>query len=778
MTVGAKACAAELLQRGTRLLVGTGLVTTMVLRIGGAVLMLFAFVSWLNYVDAAQTLRQQAEDTGQAQAQTAARQIDAALRTASTVVGETKATLEVLGDAPYAQQVAYVRHILAITPRTDAYDLWAYYEARSYKDKASQIWITRASWPNLIYVDYDFHTSPLGAWYVAPKRAGRLVFTPPYYGPVAKETLVSISAPMRAGSKYLGTVGSDIEVSTLSRIAAGLHFGDGNNGSYAFIFAAQGSLVAFPDAGALVGPSHGGQSVAAVQAGRFRLLLQAKGQAPVGVTLPGGAAALVYHEPIPTAGWTLAFVVPESAIYAPLDRLHQQTIALTAASLVVVLLVVVVLARGIVRPVRRVEQAARLLAKGDSRVDDLLPRGRRDEIGQLGEAFQRMVSYQREYVRVSEVLRISEQRLHAVIAHAPILLFAVDRRGIFTLVETGLQVPEEFPLPRPGEVVAGSWLAGEPEILALLERARTSAAFATYLELNGRVFEIWWFPELDQAGCVDGGTGVAVDVTASFKAQEQAEAARKAAEELAQLRSDFVATVSHELRTPLTSIVGYGEMLQSQWNVLSDEKRQDWLARIVLSANRQHKLVNDLLLLSRLENEFIEVSPMAANVAIAVSRAVDEIRGAYAGQNIDADGPADLLAQVDLARTIQILANLLDNAAKYSPVGSTIHVSWQQEGDRVCVRVRDAGPGVPAEGRGQLFTRFGRLPGSSMRGGHVGTGLGLYLGRLWAQAMGGDLDLEETGPAGSVFLLRLLPVPDSQARPAVAPPEQDERAAS
>jgi signal transduction histidine kinase len=69
--------------------------------------------------------------------------------------------------------------------------------------------------------------------------------------------------------------------------------------------------------------------------------------------------------------------------------------------------------------------------------------------------------------------------------------------------------------------------------------------------------------------------------------------------------------------------------------------------------------------------------------------------------------------------------------------------------------VRDEGPGVPEEGRERLFTRFGRLQGSTTRAGRVGTGLGLYISRGLAEAMGGDLDLETTGPEGSTFRLRL-----------------------
>jgi signal transduction histidine kinase len=82
-------------------------------------------------------------------------------------------------------------------------------------------------------------------------------------------------------------------------------------------------------------------------------------------------------------------------------------------------------------------------------------------------------------------------------------------------------------------------------------------------------------------------------------------------------------------------------------------------------------------------------------------------------------------------------------------------VRWLQEQASVVIRVCDHGPGIAPEGRAVLFTRFGRLPGSRTRAGRVGTGLGLYLGRAYAEAMGGELELEATSAHGSMFSLRL-----------------------
>jgi len=82
-------------------------------------------------------------------------------------------------------------------------------------------------------------------------------------------------------------------------------------------------------------------------------------------------------------------------------------------------------------------------------------------------------------------------------------------------------------------------------------------------------------------------------------------------------------------------------------------------------------------------------------------------------------------------------------------------VRWAQDDHVVVVDVQDAGPGIPEASRAILFTRFGRVPGSRVRAGHVGTGLGLYLSREYAQSMGGELDLHASGATGSTFRLRL-----------------------
>ncbi len=229
----------------------------------------------------------------------------------------------------------------------------------------------------------------------------------------------------------------------------------------------------------------------------------------------------------------------------------------------------------------------------------------------------------------------------------------------------------------------------------------------------------------------------------------------RAAEQLFKLQSDFVDAVSHELRTPLTAIIGFSELLQTRWQDLSDAGRLDQVGKIVIAAARQKRLVQDLLLIRQLDANRLQPVIESQPLAPILEDAANEVRGSYQDQRIDLVGIEGFAVQADKSRVFQITANLLDNAAKYSPEGSPITVTCRQEDAWAVIRVRDYGPGIPETGRAQLFSRFGRMPGSRIRAGRVGTGLGLYLGRLLAHAMGGDLELESTGPGGSTFRLRL-----------------------
>ena len=121
----------------------------------------------------------------------------------------------------------------------------------------------------------------------------------------------------------------------------------------------------------------------------------------------------------------------------------------------------------------------------------------------------------------------------------------------------------------------------------------------------------------------------------------------RAAEHLASLRSDFVATVSHELRTPLAAALGYAEVLEGRWAQLTDAQRRLHVQRIVPAANRQKRLIDDLLRVEHLGGGAADGATQEVSLVEVVARAMDVVNGSYPDQPIDAEGPPDLTAMAD-----------------------------------------------------------------------------------------------------------------------------------
>ena len=392
-----------------------------------------------------------------------------------------------------------------------------------------------------------------------------------------------------------------------------------------------------------------------------------------------------------------------------------------------------------------------------SGAQDFLVKGRIDSevlVRSLRYAIARKHDEQ-ERDRQATAIRASEQRLAGILSNAPLILFTLDHQGRCTQAAgKGLEA-----LGQHHGLVPGCSLLDDLTVLPglhhLVRLALSGEPSLGTSEGVGNHFDVWCVPEYDEHGTLIGAIGVALDVTVRTQALRAAEQGRLAAEELAQLRSDFVGSVSHELRTPLTAIIGFAELMQFQWPTMSDAQRAAYLGKVVRSADRLRRLVDDLLLLSRLNAYRVEVRPEPIMPADLARHAAEEVQATYPGQRIDLAGPDGTPVLADPDRALQVLVILLDNAAKYSDDGSPIALSWAVERRMLRIMVRDFGPGVSSHGRELLFTRFGRLPDSRLRAGRVGTGLGLYLGRQLAQAMNGRLDLEETGPGGSIFCLRL-----------------------
>lgn len=246
---------------------------------------------------------------------------------------------------------------------------------------------------------------------------------------------------------------------------------------------------------------------------------------------------------------------------------------------------------------------------------------------------------------------------------------------------------------------------------------------------------------------------------------EEAERARKEAEEAVRARDEFLSIASHELRTPITSMRGTAQLIvrSRQRGQLDDERLERYLLRIEAEGHRLAALTDDLLDVARLRTGRVELRPeridLLSFVRDVVARFEDGLSDDYAVRlRVDA---AQCAVMADPLRLEQVLTNLLSNAAKYSPGGGTLEVSVCDDGDGVCVEVSDQGIGLPREYLEAIFTPFGRAPNAAERQ-IQGLGLGLYICRELAERHGGRIWANSPGEGqGTTFSLWLPCAPSA-----------------
>lgn len=337
--------------------------------------------------------------------------------------------------------------------------------------------------------------------------------------------------------------------------------------------------------------------------------------------------------------------------------------------------------------------------------------------------------------------------------------------------------------------LAGSVLRGETTLDALLERVRETFGMETValLERAGDV-EPWTCA--GRAGSDHGrpltrpedadvdmpvGDHMALALTgrvlpaedrrvlAAFAAQAavvldrqrlvgEAERARELAEGN-RIRTALLAAVSHDLRTPLASIKASVTSLRSDDVAWSQEDEAELLAGIEAGADRLDHLVGNLLDMSRLQTG--TVTPLIREIDL--DEVVPMALGGVPEGSVTLDIPEELpIVAVDPGLLERSVANLVENAVKYSPDGTQVLVSASALGERVELRIADRGPGVPDSAKDRIFEPFQRY-GDAPRG--AGVGLGLAVARGFAEAMGGTLAAEDTPGGGMTMVLTLRATP-------------------
>ena len=302
-------------------------------------------------------------------------------------------------------------------------------------------------------------------------------------------------------------------------------------------------------------------------------------------------------------------------------------------------------------------------------------------------------------------------------------------------------------------------------VIRLWNPAASSATGLTAESVVGRpiadVLPVW--PAITPGGRPEthpvdvGGRELWLSISAASFAGGIVYAFRDMTEErlLERMKNDFISTVSHELRTPLAAIYG-AAMTMGRTDPGIRERQGELLGVIAAETERLARTIDDVLWASRLEAGALHVSIESCEPAELVEGVVSAAR-AHLPPNLELEvGLAEPLPRVaaDPDRVRQVLANLLDNAVKYSPDGGKIRLTAEPNGRWVRFAVHDEGLGIPPAERDRVFEKFYRLDPDLTRG-VGGTGLGLYICRELAEHMDGRVTVAPNGSKGSTFAVEL-----------------------
>ena len=405
------------------------------------------------------------------------------------------------------------------------------------------------------------------------------------------------------------------------------------------------------------------------------------------------------------------------------------------------------ISRRLTRPLRSLMHAAHAFAEGDYERRVEISSG--DELGRLGEAFNRMAGQLHE--RVDTISR-DRAGLRAVLRSMEEGVVAVDRDERIVLMNdaagrildqdptavVGREMQTVLPLPEAGELLA---LAIESRQPGEREVQLPSAGREQFLQLHAA-------PLGGSDDPLQGAVLVFHDISEL--------------RHLEKVRQEFVANVSHELKTPLAAIRGFTETILEDTE-MEEATRRRFLERVRHQVLRLAEMVDEVLMLSRLESHAAAGATGRADLTECI-RDVVQAQLPIAGEHeveLRVDIPSDpVFVHGDAEGLRRIVGNLVDNAVKYTPSGGWVQVRALATDDGVIAEVEDTGIGIPAESRDRVFERFFRVdPGRSRAAG--GTGLGLSIVKHLVAALDGEVEVEASESGGSLFRVRLESAPET-----------------
>jgi len=438
----------------------------------------------------------------------------------------------------------------------------------------------------------------------------------------------------------------------------------------------------------------------------------------------------------------LRIAKPVSAINSQLKYIYYKVLTGGLIVATVAAFLSLAVSRKISRPLEELKKGAELFADGD--LSHKLPAGNCQEIDAVAKAMNQMAGEIDKRIRTISRQR-NEQK--AVLSSMTEAVLAVDsEQRLITLNSSaaemigvdishakGRTLQEIIRNPALQHFVTNSLASNEPIEDNITLHKDSSERF---LQAKSNALQ-------DEQGQKIGILVVLNDITRLKR--------------LEQVCRDFVANVSHELKTPITSIKGFVETLL-EGAIKKPEEAKRFLDIIAKQTNRMDAIIDDLLALSRIEQqaEKAEIEQKNGCIKDALDAAVELCRNSAQAKQIEIELKCtdDIVANINMPLLEQAVVNLLDNAIKYSPFSSKIEVTVAQADEQISITVTDFGCGIDQESLPRLFERFFRVDKARSRK-LGGTGLGLAIVKHIVQAHNGSVAVESKPGSGSTFTIRL-----------------------
>lgn len=455
----------------------------------------------------------------------------------------------------------------------------------------------------------------------------------------------------------------------------------------------------------------------------------------------------------------IAATTPLKVALLGASRMRASTIATTAVMVIAGAFIAVFFSGFIAKPLERLTLAVQRVTAGNGYDESILPDAPNDEVGILTDAFRGMM---RAVTEREASLRALEKRTSAIFESAGNAIVVFDDEGSIERTNQSAQTmfgfgAEELAAIKVSQLMAPSERRRYEGALNRIRRDDGIGRLGRGREVvaqrkDGSTFSAHL--TLTNLGRNRRTTLIAViaDLTEMKKVEK--------------MKDEFVSTVSHELRTPLTSIKGSLSLLKSEVTGALPAKAQAMINIAYNNSNLLMHLINDILDLEKIESGKMRFDFRPVNVAALMCQAKDTCKAFtdQCGVRIELGRlPARLMVSADPDRLMQVLSNLISNAAKFSPEGKAVTLSAARKGDSVRICVADRGQGIPKEFRSRVFAKFAQAD-SSDAGRQPGTGLGLSISKAIVEAHGGMIAFDSDDAAGTTFHFDLPARPASNGK--------------